>query len=92
VKSDYTARDKGLLTPLEASQVLAQYRLSAGYQVNTVEAQEPSDHPMTPEFGRAPGSCSVCKGAGALRLDLPVGHPEFGRLARCWACDGEWGR
>ena len=92
MKSDYTARDKGLLTPFEARQVLMEYRRKIGVPLDSVEAQGLSDQPMAPEFGRAPGSCSVCKGAGALRLDLPVGHPEFGRLARCWACDGEWGR
>ena len=89
---DVTARDKGLLTPVEARRVLAEYRRRVGYPVNSVEAQRPTDHPVAPEFGLAPGTCSVCKGAGALRLDLPVGHPCFGRLARCWACDGEWGR
>ena len=28
--------------------------------------------------------CTVCKGLGYLRQDLPVGHPLFGKL---WLCD-----
>jgi DNA replication protein DnaC len=27
--------------------------------------------------------CPKCKGAGWLRLDVPLGHPSFGRLFRC---------
>lgn len=28
-------------------------------------------------------SCPICKGAGYLRMDAPVGHPNFGRLIPC---------
>lgn len=27
--------------------------------------------------------CPICHGAGWLRLDVPVGHPSFGRLIKC---------
>ena len=27
--------------------------------------------------------CPKCKGAGWLRLDVPLGHPSFGRLFKC---------
>jgi DNA replication protein DnaC len=27
--------------------------------------------------------CPICKGAGWLRLDVPLGHPSFGRLFKC---------
>ncbi|MCX7622192.1 MAG: ATP-binding protein [Thermomicrobium sp.] len=27
--------------------------------------------------------CQICKGAGYLRLDVPVGHPNFGRIIPC---------
>jgi DNA replication protein DnaC len=27
--------------------------------------------------------CATCKGLGYVRLDLPVGHPDFGRLFAC---------
>lgn len=32
-----------------------------------------------------PGSavCPICKGAGWLRIDVPLGHPSFGRLFKC---------
>jgi len=30
-----------------------------------------------------PDSCPVCKGAGFVRRDVPVGHPDFGRLIPC---------
>jgi DNA replication protein DnaC len=28
-------------------------------------------------------ACPICQGLGYYRLDLPVGHPEFGRLHIC---------
>ena len=28
-------------------------------------------------------SCPICKGAGFVRMDAPVGHPNFGRLIPC---------
>src|SRR5512133_2239057 len=27
--------------------------------------------------------CPICRGAGFLRLDLPPGHPDFGKLVLC---------
>ena len=27
--------------------------------------------------------CQVCHGTGWLRQDLPVGHPDFGKLVAC---------
>jgi DNA replication protein DnaC len=30
-----------------------------------------------------PEVCPLCHGAGYLRLDVPVGHPDFGRAAPC---------
>src|SRR6266487_6320014 len=27
--------------------------------------------------------CSICKGAGYLRQNVPYGHPEFGKLKKC---------
>lgn len=30
-----------------------------------------------------PGTCPVCKGSGFLRMDAPVGDPNFGRLIDC---------
>lgn len=28
-------------------------------------------------------ACGVCEGTGYLRLDLPIGHPQYGRLVLC---------
>lgn len=28
-------------------------------------------------------ACKVCQGVGYLRVDLPVGHPDFGKLLLC---------
>ena len=84
--NSYTKRDEGLLTAQEAQKILMDYRRRAGIPVNTTEAQKPTDHPFVQEIlvelGHEP-DCPVCRDGGALRLDLPVGHPHFGRLARC---------
>ena len=37
------------------------------------------------EAGVGEGSCRVCKGLRYLRSNVPVGHPDFGRLIPC-AC------
>lgn len=31
----------------------------------------------------AKGTCSICHGIGYLRADVPVGHPDFGKLIPC---------
>ncbi len=33
--------------------------------------------------------CPICSGVGYLRADLPVGHPEFGRLQVCTCRHGQ---
>lgn len=44
---------------------------------------------MIPEGSRwMPGdpgnpACRICEGIGYLRVDLPVGHPDFGQLLLC---------
>jgi DNA replication protein DnaC len=30
-----------------------------------------------------PGVCPLCHGAGYVRMDVPVGHPDFGRAVQC---------
>jgi DNA replication protein DnaC len=30
-----------------------------------------------------PEACPLCHGAGYVRLDVPVGHPDFGRAVQC---------
>jgi len=41
--------------------------------------------PLTPAEPASDGSavCPICKGAGYLVKDVPVGHPDFGRLRPC---------
>jgi len=29
-------------------------------------------------------ACQICEGIGYLRVDLPVGHPDFGKLLLCY--------
>lgn len=36
-----------------------------------------------PRFSAEENSCPRCGGAGFLRMDAPVGHPNFGRLIPC---------
>ncbi|MBI2861915.1 MAG: ATP-binding protein [Chloroflexi bacterium] len=36
-----------------------------------------------PGRGIGDASCPICKGAGWLREDFPVGHPSFGRAIQC---------
>ena len=31
----------------------------------------------------SPGMCPACRGAGYLRLEVPIGHPAFGRAVPC---------
>lgn len=35
------------------------------------------------DFTRKDGVCPICGGAGYLRLDVPVDHPDFGRAVPC---------
>jgi len=52
-------------------------------------------HPSRAESsgGQAGGQdeevCPICKGLGYVRLDLPVGHPDFGRLFPCTCREAE---
>src|SRR5436305_1183958 len=39
-------------------------------------AVEPAPEPVAP-------ACSRCQDAGFLRRDVPVGHPDFGKLVPC---------
>ena len=36
-----------------------------------------------PRSSASGDECPICKGAGFVRLDVPVGHPNFGRLIPC---------
>lgn len=62
----------------------------------TTEMQQPRAvkmvkdwHDMIPAGSRwSPGDpgrpdCKTCEGIGYLRVDLPVGHPDFGHLLLC---------
>jgi DNA replication protein DnaC len=40
---------------------------------------EPDSEP----FLEMPDVCPICKGAGFVRLDVPYGHPSFGRAIMC---------
>ena len=89
-----TDRAAGLLRSDEADRLVIAYRRQAGIPVNTWEQQQPLEHPPVPPTLVAlgitpPGICPVCGfpiGTGVQRLDLPPGHPHFGRLVACQAC------
>jgi len=46
--------------------------------VNTSNTERAGDRGQ-----EAGGICSICKGLGYLRADVPVGHPDFGQLVPC---------
>lgn len=91
-----TDSKKGPLRPDEADRLVAEYRRRVGIPVNTWPAQKPLEHPPVPPayeiVGQEPkGICPLCGfafGAGVFRVDLPMGHPQFGRLVACQACRG----
>lgn len=44
--------------------------------------------PKSPQIDASPPEeqeylCPICGGSGYLRLDVPVGHPDFGRIVTC---------
>ncbi len=47
--------------------------------------QQPDDAPAPPtaESESAEYLCPICGGAGFLRRDVPVSHPDFGKLLKC---------
>ncbi len=53
--------------------------------LNELLAALPSIQDDSTEYYEAPEAevCPRCKGAGWLRLDVPLGHPSFGRLFKC---------
>ncbi len=52
-------------------------------------SEQPTTDLPEPSIKPAPASddqeylCPICGGTGYLRQDVPVGHPEFGKLAKC---------
>ena len=51
--------------------------------------------PNTPTLGHElPGNptCEICGGGGYLRLDLPIDHPDFGKLQVCSCREGRINR
>jgi DNA replication protein DnaC len=59
--------------------------------VNTQTTSSTSQGADTGSSEDAPEVCPLCKGLGYLRADVPVGHPNFGKLfpCRCRAHDLE---
>lgn len=46
-----------------------------------------ADVPVVESLGKP--DCKICEGAGFLRSDVPIGHPDFGRLEACVCRSGE---
>ena len=34
-------------------------------------------------------NCPICEGIGYLRMDLPIDHPDFGKLEMCTCRQGQ---
>ena len=47
------------------------------------EPSAPAVLPLLLPPGAAGSACPICKGAGYLRQDVPVGHPQFGKPVEC---------
>jgi DNA replication protein DnaC len=41
------------------------------------------DRVNSPNAGQATETCPICKGLGYVRADVPVDHPDFGKLVPC---------
>jgi DNA replication protein DnaC len=76
-------------------------RMNAGQSRPSPEAlgiQQPARQVIlpAPEQSPAPSSllrkdvCQKCHGAGYLRLNVPVGHPNFGKPVPCECKEAEW--
>jgi DNA replication protein DnaC len=63
-------------------------KIAAGIPSGKTEDSEPD---LSENIHDLPGdpTCLVCGGLGYLRLDLPVGHPEFGKLQICTCRHGQ---
>ena len=75
--TETTDRHKGLLTPSEANALEDEHYRREGIPRNT-RPKYVNGHPPIGLHS----SCE-CKGLGVVRVDLPLGHPHFGRLAVC---------
>lgn len=75
--------------PLKSQQLA---RLHSEQQQRALRAQQSAALPNTPRdtgadytitVNSAAGVCSICKGAGFLRNNVPFGHPQFGKAVAC---------
>ncbi len=59
-------------------------RLAAGMQKSSAGRSSPGDENYPPHtILEGDPDCPYCKGLGFLRFDVPVGHPEFGKIQVC---------
>jgi DNA replication protein DnaC len=58
-------------------------------RISKMSSQDSSKiDPGTASYAGDP-KCKICGGVGYLRRDLPVGHPEFGRIQICACREGQ---
>jgi DNA replication protein DnaC len=59
-------------------------------KIDSKTRARPAPHDPRPEAEEAtPDVCPLCGGAGFLRRDVPLGHPEFGRAVPCRCVEDE---
>lgn len=82
--------------------LMAQYGDQAGSQTQNSQQQSgslPDKQPAPSEIAQAPDlafgvtsefsqTCPECGGLGYVRRDLPLSHPDFGKLEDCRTCRG----
>ncbi len=54
-----------------------------------IREREPAAYPSTPTPLPPRSVCPICKGAGYLRVDVPFGHPNFGKPVPCECKEAE---
>ena len=68
-------------------------KMAAGISPRHSDSAGGGEPPVNPR-AYMPGNpdCPICQGIGFLRHDLPVGHPDFGKLSICTCRQGQVSR
>jgi DNA replication protein DnaC len=66
-------------------------KIAAGTLTGKNQKNDSLEEQVQPDLPGDP-NCPICGGVGYLRQDLPIGHPEFGRLQICSCRHGDISR